>query len=71
MEKPAREKLSHAAVQYVDSSPHVEENCGVCAHFIKATPPRCEGVQSPVRVAGYCQRFQRRSRIGEAMKNGK
>jgi hypothetical protein len=68
MEKPASEKLSHAAVDYEAASHHLPNRCGVCAHFIAVSPPRCEGVQSPIAAQAWCKRFERKSRIAQAMK---
>jgi hypothetical protein len=68
MEKPASEKLSHLAVHYQHPSQHPGKECDDCAHYIRATPPRCEGVQSPIRPEDYCDNFKRKSRIAQAMK---
>lgn len=59
-ELPAGEKLSHAAVKYEHPSEHRPQNCASCVHFIAANPPRCEGVQSPIRAEDWCKRFEKR-----------
>lgn len=57
MEKPASEKLTHAAVEYENRSTH-DGNCAACKHFIEANPPRCEGIKSPISSKGWCIRFE-------------
>jgi hypothetical protein len=56
-ELPASQKLSHAAVKYESPSRHSGQSCASCAHFIAASPPRCEGVASPVSPKAWCKRF--------------
>jgi hypothetical protein len=51
------EKLSHAAVKYESTSQHKGQQCSSCAHFIAASPPRCEGVKSPIAAKAWCKRF--------------
>lgn len=57
-EKPGSEKLSHRTVDYMGVSPHPGRHCSVCEHYIKADPPRCEGVQSPIAPKGWCMKFE-------------
>ncbi len=58
-ERSASEKLSHAEVGYESPTHHPNEFCALCAHFIKAKPPRCEAVKEPIRGGDWCKRFQR------------
>jgi len=58
MERDPKAKSSHALVNYVAISPHPKRECRVCAHYIKADPPRCETVQGPIAPRGWCQRFE-------------
>jgi hypothetical protein len=71
MEEAASAKRSHSSVEYEHPSRHEGKECRDCVHYIGANPPRCTGVQSPIRPVDYCKRFERKSRIGEAMKRGK
>jgi hypothetical protein len=57
-ERDPKDKLSHAAVNYVVVSPHPGRHCSICEHFIKAEPPRCESVQLPIAAKAWCQRFE-------------
>lgn len=58
MELPSTQKRTHEAVHYEHPSGHGRERCAVCAHFISSNPPRCEGVQSPIRPEDWCKRFE-------------
>jgi hypothetical protein len=58
-ELPASEKLSHAAVKYEHPSAHGGKSCASCVHFIAASPPRCESVQTPIRPEDFCKRYER------------
>jgi hypothetical protein len=51
-------KLSHAAVGYEHPSQHRPQRCGGCRHYIRATPPRCEHVKSPIRMIDWCRKFE-------------
>ena len=62
-ERPAAQKLSHAAVKYESPSRHANQSCASCIHFIAANPPRCEAVQSPISPEDWCKRFEQ---IGKA-----
>ena len=59
-EKPASQKFTHAEVGYEHPSTHSgAHNCSHCIHYIVATPPRCEGVKSPIRPEDWCRRWRR------------
>ena len=57
-EKPEADKFTHTAVGYEAISKHEGQACGICAHYIPARPPRCEGVKSPISMRGWCRRFK-------------
>jgi hypothetical protein len=56
-ELPENEKRSHASVDYEAQSTHGNDRCSRCRHFIDASPPRCEGVRSPIAAGAWCKRF--------------
>jgi hypothetical protein len=58
-EKPEAKKLSHKAVDYESPSEHDGQRCGGCRHYIETKPPRCEGVQCPIRVGDWCHNFDK------------
>lgn len=56
-------KVAHAQVDYVSKSPHKDQRCNLCTHFIPATKDKwaaCTGVRSPIAPGGWCQRFEKR-----------
>jgi hypothetical protein len=57
-ELPEKDKRTHASVNYEATSTHSGEFCGRCRHVILADPPRCNGVQSPIALRGWCHRFR-------------
>ena len=57
-ERPDAEKLTHAEVRFENPSRHSDEFCRICEHFIKAEPPRCEAVQSPIPPRAWCKRWE-------------
>jgi hypothetical protein len=57
-EKPDHEKATHAEVHYQHPSRHPGRFCAGCVHFIRANPPRCEGVKEPIRGPDYCDNFK-------------
>jgi hypothetical protein len=59
-EKPDSEKKSHTEVSYIQPSPHKTQFCADCEHFIFGSPPRCQGVKSPIHWDGWCVRFEER-----------
>jgi hypothetical protein len=59
IERAPADKLSHKSVNYEHPSKHSPDECEDCAHFIKASPPRCESVQNPIRDGDWCKRFSR------------
>jgi hypothetical protein len=62
--KPLKErppKLPHAAVGYVEVSPHKDKRCGVCSMYVqpdKGGP--CTLVRNPIVSGGYCLRFNKK-----------
>jgi hypothetical protein len=65
MERPEGLKLSHDEVRYVNPSKK-EEHCAICKHFIKANPPRCEGVASPIDPKAWCVRYTKMPFVSKA-----
>ena len=59
-EKPDSDKKPHSEVKYVEPSPNKEKFCADCKHFIFGSPPRCQGVKSPIHWNGYCIRYEAR-----------
>ena len=59
-EKPQSEKKSHDAVDYTPESKRSNRFCADCKHFIFGSPPRCQGVKSPIHWSGWCQRWEAR-----------
>jgi hypothetical protein len=71
-ERTESQKLTHAAVKYENPSLHYQyrrhqfQSCASCAHFIAASPPRCESVQSPISPGAWCKRFKKRGKNPES-----
>jgi hypothetical protein len=67
-ERAESNKLTHAAVKYENPSLHYQyrvhqfQSCASCAHFIAASPPRCESVQNPISPGAWCKRFKKRGK---------
>lgn len=51
------DKDAHGDVDYEPTSKHLPDKCANCAHFIAATPPRCQTVVSPIKPGAYCERY--------------
>lgn len=59
-ERPAADKIPHSEVDYEHPSKHLIQHCGICKHFIRAKPPRCEAVKSPIESHDWCKRYERK-----------
>jgi hypothetical protein len=57
-ERAEADKIPHGEVRYEHPSRHSGEFCRICQHYIKAVPPRCEAVKSPIRAVDWCRRFE-------------
>ena len=63
MERPDKDKLSHAAVGYQVTSTHAGQHCDNCVHVIEAGDgTRCESVRGPIYLAGWCKRWAKRKK---------
>lgn len=58
-ERDAADKFTHDDVRYQHPSTHHGEHCSNCVHFIRAVPPRCQGVRSPIRAEDWCKRYKK------------
>lgn len=57
-ERTEADKASHREVKYEEKSSHLFERCGNCVMFIR--PNRCEIVETPIRSAGWCIRWEKK-----------
>jgi len=57
-EKTDDQKLTHAEVHYESPTKHEGQYCHICENYIKAQPPRCKGVKSPIGALAWCVRFE-------------
>jgi hypothetical protein len=61
-ELPEKDKRSQSSVDFEEESTHRGQSCGHCKHFIRAVPPRCQGVKNsplPILAGSWCERFKK------------
>jgi hypothetical protein len=56
-EREPESKFRHASVDF-EHPAKGEDHCGECQHFIKAEPPRCQIVASPIAAEDWCRKFK-------------
>jgi len=60
-ERDAKDKLTHAEVEYERTSDHPGRHCGNCEHVIEAMGgTRCEAVKNPIDLGGWCKRWEKK-----------
>jgi hypothetical protein len=60
-ERAAKDKLTHAAVNFEHPSEHPGERCARCKHFIFDSPPKCQSVKGPIHWDDFCIKYEARA----------